>query len=79
MIGYVRLSLFHAPDISFDCLMTCVDNKPFKRCKIIVARLLEQCEDAYWSNYLYWCKYMAILSADFFLPLRVETGCRQRV
>ena len=52
VIDYATLSLFYATDISFICLMTCVDNKPLKRCKISVARLLEQCEDAYWSNYV---------------------------
>ena len=52
VIDYVTLSLFYATDISFICLMTCVDNKPLKRCKISIARLLEQCEDAYWCNYV---------------------------
>ena len=55
LIDYVTLGglgLFYATDISFICLMTCVDNKPLKRCKISVARLLEQCEDAYWCNYV---------------------------
>ena len=51
MIDYVALGPFYATDISFICLMTCVDNKPLKRCKISVARLLKQCEDAYWCNY----------------------------
>ena len=51
MRDYVTLSLFYATDISFICLMTCVDNKQLKHCKISVVRLLEQCEDAYWSNY----------------------------
>ena len=63
-IDYVTLSLFYATDISFICLLTCVDNKPFKRCKIIVARLLEQFEDAYWSNYI--SIGMAILNTDLF-------------
>ena len=61
---YVTLSLFYATDISFICLLTCVDNKPLKRCKIIVARLLEQFEDAYWSNYI--SIGMAILNTDLF-------------
>ena len=55
MIDYVTLSLFYATDVSFFCLMTCVDNKPLKRCKISVARLLEHCEDAYW------CKVLCII------------------
>ena len=63
-IDYVTLSLFYATDISFICLLTCVDNKPLKRCKIIVARLLEQFEDAYWSNYI--SIGMAILNTDLF-------------
>ena len=46
MIDYATFRLFYATDISFICLMTCVDNKPLKRCKISVARLLGQCEDA---------------------------------
>ena len=54
MIGldYVTLSFFHSTDILFACLMTCVDTKPLKCCKIIVGRLLEQCDDANWSNYM---------------------------
>ena len=51
MIDYVTLSLFYATDISFIFLLTCVDNKPLKHCKISVARLLEQCENAYRCNY----------------------------
>ena len=31
MIDNVTLSLFYATDISYICLMTCVDNKPLKR------------------------------------------------
>ena len=63
-IDYVTLNLFNATDISFICLLTCVDNKPLKRCKIIVARLLEQFEDAYRSNYI--SIGMAILNTDLF-------------
>ena len=43
---------FYTTAISFICLLTCVDNKPLKRCKIKVARLLEKFEDAYWRNYI---------------------------
>ena len=63
-IDYVTLNLFYATNISFICLLTCVDNKLLKRCKIIVARLLEQFEDAYWSNYI--SIGMAILNTDLF-------------
>ena len=48
----VTLSPFYATDISFICLMTGVDTKPLKRGKISVARLLEQCEDTYWCDYV---------------------------
>ena len=83
--------MFHATDIIFICLMTCVnnspswgllryapeaewisliyvDNKPLKRCKISIGRTFEQCEDAYWGNYIYvvliygYVKYGFILS-----------------
>ena len=73
MIDYVTLSLFYATDISFICLMTCVDNKPLERCKISVACLLEQCEDAFWSNYMVvlvdlygYIKYGFVLSTIIF-------------
>ena len=42
VIDHVTISLFYATDTSFVRILPCVDNKPFKRCKIIVV--------AYWSN-----------------------------
>ena len=82
VIDYVTLSLFYATDI-FVCLMTCLllvlDYKPFKRCKIIVARLLEQCENAYLSNYICYVgivydyiKYGSVLSTAIFLSATIR-------
>ena len=44
--------LRYAPEAEWISLIY-VDNKPLKRCKISVARTLEQCEDPYWGNYIY--------------------------
>ena len=52
VVDRVSEAQLQVADISFICLMTCVDNKPLKRCKSSAARLLEQCEDAYWCNYV---------------------------
>ena len=82
VIDYVTLSLFYPTDI-FVCLMTCLllvlDYKPFKRCKIIVARLLEQCENAYLSNYICYVgivydyiKYGSVLSTAIFLSATIR-------
>ena len=43
---------------------------------------LEQCEEAYWNNYICWYRCMAILSTDLFYPrlsfLRLTLGLKAK-
>ena len=62
--------LRYAPEAEWISLI-CIDNQPLKRCKISVARTLEQCEDAYWGNYMLvlvygYVKYGFVLSKAIF-------------
>ena len=57
--------LRYAPEAEWISLIY-VDNKPLKRCKISIGRTSEQCEDAYWGNYMLVLVYMAMLSTDLF-------------